>query len=106
MELKDFISTSLKEIVDGISEAQEYAKKKGAIINPSHYSVDLNKAYTDLHNINFSILVSSGDQNNAEGGAGIFVGPVTLGGKVGSSEANQATNRIEFDIPIKYPKND
>ena len=34
MELKEFIAESLKQIIDGIVDAQTYAKEKHATINP------------------------------------------------------------------------
>lgn len=34
MELRDFVAGSLKQVVDGIVNAQEYPKEKGALINP------------------------------------------------------------------------
>jgi hypothetical protein len=34
MELKDFIADTLKQLIDGVLDAQEYAKEKRAVINP------------------------------------------------------------------------
>jgi hypothetical protein len=38
MELKEFISESLKQIIEGISDSQALAKEKGAKINPAGLS--------------------------------------------------------------------
>ena len=35
MQLKDFVAESIKQIVDGIVEAQTYCKDKGGLINPN-----------------------------------------------------------------------
>jgi hypothetical protein len=40
-ELKEFVTQSLKDIIEGVSDAQELAKDKGAIVNPNiEYSKD------------------------------------------------------------------
>jgi hypothetical protein len=36
MELKEFVSESLKQIIDGVIDAQTYVGNKGASINPGH----------------------------------------------------------------------
>jgi len=41
MELKDFISETLKQIIDGVSDVQSFAKGKGAAINPELYPIQL-----------------------------------------------------------------
>lgn len=38
MKLGKFIAQTLTEIIDGVSTAQEYAKEKGAKLNPQHAS--------------------------------------------------------------------
>jgi hypothetical protein len=43
MELKEFISESLKQIIDGIIDAQTYAKDKHATINPEGVKYDNQK---------------------------------------------------------------
>ena len=44
MDLKDFVSETLKEIISGVEEAQEYAKKHGAVINPTKFGIVAPKA--------------------------------------------------------------
>ena len=36
IELNDFVAESLKQIIEGIIEAQKFAKEKGAIVNPKN----------------------------------------------------------------------
>jgi hypothetical protein len=49
------------------------------------------------------VVVRTGDETNAEAGAGIFVGPVSIGGRAATAESSEATSRIEFEVPIRYP---
>ena len=100
MELKDFISNSLKQIIDGIADAQEYAKKQN-----THGMVGLVEEAHKYRTVNFSIVVTTEDASNTKAGAGIFVGGFTLGAQGSKGESNQATNRIEFQVPIRYPQN-
>ena len=37
MELNRFISETLKEIIAGVKDAQEFAKENGACINPNQF---------------------------------------------------------------------
>ena len=63
MDLKDFVSETLKEIIAGVKEAQEYAKEHGAIINPTKFGIVAPKAImnkdndevTSIQRIDFSL---------------------------------------------------
>ena len=99
MELKDFISNTLIQIIDGIKLAQTHADKNQAEVASV---VSLGQK---LHNIKFNVAVRTTDGSESEGGAGIFVGPIAIGGRVGTAESSEATSRIEFDVPMYYPEN-
>lgn len=98
MELKNFISKTLIEIIDGIKDAQSHAIENQAVIAPQ--VVVTRKVNT----IKFNVAVTTVDGSNAEGGAGIFVGPITIGGRVETGQSSEATSRIEFEIPMYYPE--
>lgn len=63
MDLKDFVSETLKEIIAGVKEVQEYAKEHGATINPTKFGVVAPKAImnkdndevTSIQRIDFSL---------------------------------------------------
>lgn len=39
MDLKDFVSETLKEIIEGVKDAQDFAIENGAVINPTSFGV-------------------------------------------------------------------
>ena len=100
MELKDFISQTIKDIFDGVLEAQEYAKGKNAKVN----------VYQDdsIRKINFDIAVTTSKTNelvgqaSAEGGIKkILVAGLDIEGKHESTKSN--ISRINFVIPVELP---
>ena len=110
MELKDFISESLIQIIDGVTAAQEHASKKGAEVAPhlSPGSVPdgtflAYHADTPLQTVEFDIAVTASEKDKAEGTIGILV--ATLGVGVRGSEERQTTelSRIKFKVPVGLP---
>jgi len=117
MKLGDFISQTIKEIIDGVSDAQQYAKDKGADVNPPHInwsstkdSFFLNaKASGDdeapmLTPIDFDILITIGDNDKITGGVGIFAASLGLGVKGEAKDYSETVNRIKFQILAKFPQ--
>lgn len=85
MELKEFISNTLTQMAEGVSDAIQKSDGKGYLVNPSATKIGVDC------NVHFDLSVESGK----EGAASIKV----LGG--GMSE--RSVNRITFDINIKLP---
>jgi hypothetical protein len=95
MDIKEFVSDTLKQIIDGVVDAQQYAKTKRAVVAPYH---DYQK------NIGFDIAVTVDESKQKEGKAGITVWSVG-GGVSGKTESSSSTvSRIKFEIPIELPQ--
>jgi hypothetical protein len=90
----DFISETLKQIIDGLSQAQQYASGKGAEINPRHINWSDNKKafYINpsqsgpdlapmLTPIDFDVLLAVREDDTQEGGIGIFAAALGIGVK-------------------------
>ena len=80
MELREFVATSLKQIIDGIQDAQEYVEKSGStaeIVN--QLPIDRSKT-----KIEFDVAVTAESSTTAEGKAGISVFSIgaTAGGQM------------------------
>ncbi|UWY27157.1 hypothetical protein N4T20_15650 [Flavobacterium sp. TR2] len=92
MELKEFISESIKQIVDGLIEGQQYIKEK----SPNSEGVSNN-----YRKINFDIGVQSSEGNKDDVGGKITVAQIfQVGGKTESNSSIVNTNRIQFDVLI------
>ena len=111
MNLKDFVSETLSQIIDGVKLAQDHAKDAGAVVSPTDLMSPNPDATSLLSGPNakpvqliyFDVAVSTAHDKKAKGGAGLFVGPVTLGGQAQSGAASSTVNRIKFSVPIILP---
>jgi hypothetical protein len=115
MELKNFVAESLKNIIDGVAVAQEYAEKKNAIINPDHSSkIDGIPGFAQLADgditfhyhqiIEFDVAVTTSSETEAKVGGGIFVAAASLGATGKDKQGDTVYSRIKFSIPIELPK--
>lgn len=114
MELKTFISETLKHIIDGVDDAQRYVEytqlsmainPKGGSSVPS--SSTSNFIYTDYGLaavVDFDIAVTTTETGSAEGGAGIFVGAFSLGARTGMESSSNSISRIKISIPVFLPR--
>ena len=111
VELKQFVSETLKQIIDGVLEAQDYASKHMASVNPRGHRVFEGTGIQDremsptlpLHPVEFDVAVSSEAKDSAQGGVGVFVGPLAVGTKGTMESASQGMSRIHFTIPVVLP---
>jgi hypothetical protein len=98
MELKDFISATLLEILEGVKIAQEKAKNFGAIISP------------ELGPQAQGALQSKGIQISNTLQVIEFVGLKIQIFNIGASATektinnNQAQHKIKFKVPLVYPR--
>lgn len=108
MDLRKFIAETLTQIVCGIKDAQEnmvdFQKEKESeytapYINPNPVS----EHHKKLSEIEFDVAVTVSDGKSAEGGGGLSVMGVSLGGKGTSEQTNSSVSRIKFSIPVSYP---
>ena len=115
MELKEFVKTSLLEIVSAVSESQNTLKEQNslAIINPM-INGDLGKKsgkpahhspyrYAPLLRVKYDLMVTETDSSKKDGGAGISVIGAKIGFDGSESISNTAANRIQFEIHLIFP---
>jgi hypothetical protein len=110
IELKDFISESLKQIILGVQQTQTFADKHSALINPSLFSIAKMKrekfdGLPFVQMVDFDIAVTIGNIKGKEGNIGIFAVAASLGvgGKIKSEKRIENISRIKFQIPIRLP---
>jgi hypothetical protein len=105
MELKQFITTTLNDIFDGVAEAQKHAKETGGSINPcsnsEHYS-DVDGYWFPVKDVDFDIAVTINEEGKVAGGGGVFTGVITVGTKAESNQTNNQSSRIKFSVPVRF----
>lgn len=88
MELKDFISSTISHIAEGVQEAIDTSKGKGYLVSPGGDKFGKNCV------VHFDLSIESGK----EGAASIKV--------IGGGINEKSINRIKFDVHmyLPYPK--
>jgi hypothetical protein len=110
MLLDEFVSESLKAIIKGITDAQEFAKSKDATINPikrtaysaTHIEIG-NGQHVVLSSVDFDVAVTAANKQESGLSAGISVFSLNLGGRKSDSQQNQIASRIKFNIEVLLP---
>jgi len=112
MELKDFVSQSILQIIEGVKTAQEQ-NKTDARVNPSGLRLGSNVEQSNLYDfenhmllstVEFDVSVSAEKSKETKGGIAILVGAVGLGSQGQSGKKDQFVNRLKFSVPITLPK--
>jgi len=108
MDIKDFIENTLVQIVQGVNNANEKLKDTGSIISsknvrPLRDGTTYNTETGDLVNlIEFDIAVTVNERDTANGGMGIKIAGINIGGNLQNENANQSINKIKFSIPLTF----
>ena len=111
MELKDFISETITQMMEGVKNAQEKAKEFGAIINPpceysKEYTISMrnnNGEYQRIQTVEFDVSLTSTSTSDTKKGISVAFAGIGLEGGKGNNEQNAIVNRIKFAIPIALP---
>ena len=111
MKLQEFITETLKQIVTGVKEAQEYAIKEGAKVNPAvHYNITPKEHRItndgegqDIQDIEFDVAVTSSEGSKTKGGAGIMVATIGLGVQARTDTTSSSISHIKFKVPVALP---
>ncbi len=113
MELKEFISEALIQIVSGIEDAQGKIEESNAEISPKFSTRQqattgkLNTLFSSKHNIirqvDFDIAVSATEGTGTKAGVGVLAGAFNLGASGSSNQENQTASRIRFSVPVTLP---
>ena len=113
MKLKDFVSNSISEIIDGIADAQNKTESSGAIINPrgkainsesiSGFIEDDERQRTPIVKLKYNVVVEADDSESDKAGISVVGGIFGIGGAIENKNANRLTNSIAFSIPILFP---
>ena len=119
MELKDFVSETLTQILQGVRESQKRQEEHGGEINLSvwsrsssegaegaiqHKGFLVSKSRKAIDYVNFDVAITLTRGKGAKAGIGVFVGAVGLGSQGQTSSSEGSINRIQFKVPISFPQ--
>ncbi len=114
VELKDFISETLAQIVGGVVDARAKVDALNAVarVNPflDPMADQLAKHGFTLAGgdavqfVEFEVSVTTKDVSGTKGGVGVFVVPFTLGSSGQSSSEQSGSSKISFRVPLTLPR--
>jgi hypothetical protein len=110
MDLKDFVASSLTQIVEGVKMAQQATGASGAWINPatrfskSDETVNVAPGISAyVHDVEFDVAVTVSDKQGADAGAKLEIFGAKIGGGGNVAYENQAVSRVAFSVPVVWP---
>jgi len=108
ISLKDFISQTLTQLVEGIKDAQGNVEDLGGSVNPKG-SLHLSGSSATIQHketsrmgseVEFELAVTGSDTAKGDGKLGIWV----LAGSISKSLETGYVNKIRFSVPVIFPK--
>lgn len=112
MDLKEFVSQSLQQIIEGVVLAQTAVHGTGARINPPMSSPAADLAKNGMVHtlpsgvatmVDFDVAVTVVEGTGTRAGIGVLGGIVSLGASGESNNQNQSVSRIKFRVPMGLP---
>jgi hypothetical protein len=113
LTLDDFISETLKQIIDGVKTAQKHAVSRGAKVNPAGKRLQASTRTTHETEprstiVEFDIALAAHEGKQKKGGVGVFLASVGVGGQAQSEATVSSTSRVKFRLrllpPVQYTK--
>lgn len=113
MDLKEFVQTTIVQIVEGVVAAQTAVARRGAAVNPAfdlsakagHSPTGFRAAGARVSNITFDVAVTAVEGTGAEGGARLHVAGVASPSIGADRNGNAAhVTRLQFSLPLCLPE--
>ena len=112
MDLKEFVSQTLMQIIEGVSETQSQAKEFEAEVNPH-----LNSTHSEMGKqgflwaggraaqiVQFDVALTVVEGKGTKGGIGVFAGAINLGSAGQSQSESSSVSRVKFCVPVVLPR--
>lgn len=103
MELQEFISTTLQQIINGVKDAQDKLQDVGVAVGPVVQST-IPKLSERTEIVHFDVAVTVSETSGTQGGGGIRVFSFfSADGSISKAAETACVSRITFDIPTALP---
>jgi hypothetical protein len=113
VELKEFVSTALSQIIEGVAAAQTVAAAQGAAVNPAfsltsasgHTLIGSTSEGAKVTSVSFDVAVTAAETTGAQGGGKVQVaGLLSIGGGADTQVKSERVTRIQFSVPVCMPE--
>ena len=116
LNVKEFVSATVIQIIEGVLVAQGRAQEVGALVNPENmahskehgYGIRRDRVGEHMQrygqSVDFDMAVTAQKSGTIEGGVSVFVAPL-FGGIRGKDATQDVTvSRIKFSVPVFLPE--
>ena len=116
MELKEFVSETITQIMEGIIDAQKAVANKNGLVNPkrlgSRGTEQLEAVIKDengkdinrlIERIDFEVALTEVEKSNKKTGIGVSFSSLTIGSEKKKGGENTSLTTVRFSIPIVFP---
>jgi len=112
MELKQFVTEAITQVMEGVKNAQHEIKNNTGTIAPGvnpygekqQWLAKGDKQF--VHTIIFDVAVTVVEESQSKAGVGWIIGVLGIGASGQSSKGISNVSRIQFEVPIIYPTGD
>jgi len=110
MDLKEFVSEAISQVVNGISEAQANTADTSAKVNPEllkrggEPEMGFTPTSAGMASVlQFDIAITAEEGTDTKGGIGVATGVFNLGSAGASSAQSSTVSRLQFSVPVVLP---
>lgn len=113
MDLKEFVSETMVQIVEGVRDAQtRTTDSEGVSVSPpiggapsmasDHGFISTPDGKAQI--VKFDVALTVTNSEKGKGGVGVFSGMLNVGGGMESGNENTSLSRVQFAIPLRLPR--
>lgn len=96
MELKEFVTKTILDIIDGVRDAQK--------LNKTTAQINAATASRGIENIDFDVALSVTDGDEKDRGITVSIPSISKVGSFRRKESRETTEqRVKFSVPVAYP---
>ena len=108
MELREFVRSTLLEIVSGVSDAQEALIEAGstAVVNAlaaGNLKVHSRRGWPLLQMVEFDVALTVTETTEKGIGGRLSIAAASIGTQRGASVENSEVSRVRFQVPVVLP---
>lgn len=112
MDVRDFVSSTIDQVMQAVSDSQTSARALGGYVNPTAHTlpkegakhIGLTATGQAIFMIDFDIAVTIGAESGADGGAKLQVASIiSVGAKGRVTDKSESTSRVRFAVPVTLP---
>lgn len=112
MDVKDFVASTILQIMEGVASTQEAARTLGGYVNPTAKSfvqvggkhIGVTATGQAIYPIDFDIAVVVSGEGQTEAGAKLQVASIiSIGAKGKSTDKEETTSRVKFSVSVTMP---